>query len=82
MYSRFVSYLAFVQQKNTKFTMEQPYMLPILFCQYYDWSLSGDLRSQGISRHGWYWPQSQNTLSSALEELTLFREMVGYVSQS
>ena len=43
--------LGFVQQK-TKFTMEQPYMLSILYCQYHACWCLGDLRSQGISRHG------------------------------
>ena len=36
-YKRFIDILYhildFVQQKKTKFTMEQPYMLPILYCQ-------------------------------------------------
>ena len=41
-----------VQQKKTKFIMELPYMLPILYCQYHACWCSGDLRSQGISRHG------------------------------
>ena len=41
-----------VQQKKTKFIMEQPYMLPILFCQYQPCWCTGDLRSQVISRHG------------------------------
>ena len=52
MHSHFVSYL---QQKKAKFTMEQPYMLPILYCQYHVSWCPGDLRSQGISGHG-YWP--------------------------
>ena len=44
--------LDFVQQKKTRFTIEQPYMLPILYCQYHASWCSGDLRSQGISRDG------------------------------
>ena len=42
----------FVQQKKTKFTMEQPYMLPILYWQYRACWCSGKFRSQGISRRG------------------------------
>ena len=42
----------FVQQKKTKFTMELPYMLPILQCQYHACWCPGILWSQGISRHG------------------------------
>ena len=57
-----------VQQKKTKFTMEQPYMLPTLYCQYHAYWCPGDLRSQGISRHG-NDPQSRNIRSPALEEL-------------
>ena len=44
--------LDFVQQKKTKFAMEQPYILPIIYCQYLACWCPGDLRSQGISRHG------------------------------
>ena len=32
--------------------MEQPYMLPILYCQYRAHWCPGDLSHQGISRHG------------------------------
>ena len=35
-----------------KFTMEQPYMLPILCWQYHACWCTGNFRSQGISRHG------------------------------
>ena len=51
--------LDFVQQKKTKFTIEQPYMLPILWSQYHAGCCPGDLRSQGISRHG-IDPKSRN----------------------
>ena len=44
--------LDFVQQRKTRFTMEQPYLLPILYCQYHACWCPGNLRSQGISRHG------------------------------
>ena len=44
--------LDFVQRKKTKFTMEQPYMLPVLYYQYHGCWCSVDLRSQGISRQG------------------------------
>ena len=56
--------LELVQQKKTKFTMEQPYMLPVLYCQYHAcWS------RQGISRHG-IDQISRNNPSLASEELT------------
>ena len=44
--------LGFVQQKNIKLTMEQPYMLLILCYQYHACWCPGDFRSQDISRHG------------------------------
>ena len=40
-----------IQQKETKFTTEQQYMLSVLYCQYHVCWYHGDLRSQGISRH-------------------------------
>ena len=49
--------LDFIQQKKTKFPMEQPYMLPILH-----------FRSQCIIRHG-IGPKSWNIPSPASEEL-------------
>ena len=61
--------LDFVQQKKTKFTMEQPYMLYILQCQYHACWCPGDLRSQGTSRHG-IDQISQSIPSLAPEELT------------
>ena len=60
--------LDFIQQKKTKFTMEQPYMLPFLCRQYHACWCSGDFRNQGISRHG-IDLQSQNIPSLASEEL-------------
>ena len=49
-----ISYHIFdcLQYKNTQFTMEQHYILPILCCQYHACGCPGDLRSQGIRRHG------------------------------
>ena len=44
--------LDFVQQKNTKFIMEQHPMFAILYYQYHTCRCPGDLRSQGIIRHG------------------------------
>ena len=44
--------LDFVLQKKTGFTMEQTYMLPILYCQYHSCWCPRNWRSQGISRHG------------------------------
>ena len=48
--------------------MEQLHMLHILYCQYHARWCPGDLRNQGISRHG-IDPQCQNILSPASEEL-------------
>ena len=63
--------LDFVQQKKSKFTMEQPYMLHIIYCQYHAcWCLC-DLRSEAISRHG-IDQIDQNILSLASEELYYF----------
>ena len=60
--------LDFVLQNKTKLTMKQPYMFPILYCQYYACRYPGDLRSQGIGRHG-IDLISQNIPSLASEEL-------------
>ena len=51
---------------KTKFPMEQPHMLHILYCQCHACWCPGDL-SQGISRHG-IDIQSQNILSPASQE--------------
>ena len=45
-------FLYSIQQKKIKFTIEQLYILPIIDCQYHACWCHGDLRSQGISRHG------------------------------
>ena len=70
--------LDFVQQKKIRFTMEQPHMLPILYCQYHACWCPGDVRSQGISRHG-IDQISQNILSAALEELIMEISVPGEV---
>ena len=44
--------LEFVPQKKTRHIMEQPSMLPTLYCQYQSCSCPGNFRSQGIIRHG------------------------------
>ena len=62
--------LDLVQQKKTKYSMEQPYMLPFLYCQYHACRCPGDLRSQRISRRG-IDQISQNILALASEELTM-----------
>ena len=41
-----------VEEKNTTFTMKQPYMLHILHCQYHACWCPGDLRSWGVEKHG------------------------------
>ena len=60
--------LDFIQQKKIKVSMEQPYVLPILYCQYHACWCTGDFRSQCISRHG-IDLQSRNIPSLASEEL-------------
>ena len=49
--------------------MEQPYVLPLLYCQCHACWCTGDFRSQAISRHGIDF-QSRNIPSLAWEELT------------
>ena len=44
--------LDFVQQTKTRFTIEQPHMLPTLYCQYHSCWCPGDLSRHGISRNG------------------------------
>ena len=51
-----------------KLILKQQYMLYVWHSQYHVCWCSVDFRSQGINRHGIY-PQSQNMLSSASEEL-------------
>ena len=65
MYCIRISYpiLDFVQQKKTRFTMKQPYLLPILYCQYHGCWCPGTLRSQGISSH------DIDSISSILEKV-------------
>ena len=58
-----------VQQKKTTFIMEQPHMWPTLYSQYHSCCCSGNLRSQGISRHG-IDQISRNIPSGASEEST------------
>ena len=60
--------LDYIQQRKIKFMMEQPYMLPILYCQCHACWCPGDLRSQGNSRHG-VDQISQNIPSLTSEEL-------------
>ena len=60
--------LDFIQQKKIKFTMEQLYVLPILYCQCHACWCTGEFRSQCISRHGIEF-QSRNIPSLASEEL-------------
>ena len=52
------------------FTVEQPYMLPILYWSYLTCWCPGDLRSQGISRHG-IDQISQDIPSRASDEFSL-----------
>ena len=62
----FVLIKIFIQQKKTKFTVEHPYILLVLYYQYHVCWCPGDFRSQGISRHGIY-QISWNILSLAEE---------------
>ena len=60
----------FVQQRKTRFTIEQPYMLPILYFQCHSCWCPGDLRSQPRTSEGMVLtPQSQNVPSPVSEEL-------------
>ena len=69
-----------IRQKKTKFTMDQPYTLPILFCQYHVCWRPDDLRSQCINKHG-VDPQSRNIPSPASYELTLTTAFVNDLVQ-
>ena len=62
--------LDFIQQKKIKFTMEQSYVLPILYCQCRACWCTGDFRSQCINKHGIDF-QSRNIPSLAWKELRL-----------
>ena len=59
--------LDIVQKKKTRFTMAQPYMVPIVLSIQF-LLMACDLRSQGISRHG-IDKISRNIPSLASEEL-------------
>ena len=54
MHSHFVSYRAFYSTDEDQIHIEATllYMLPILYIQYHICWWPGDLRSQGIRRHG------------------------------
>ena len=75
-----------IQQKKPKFTMEQHYMLPILYCQYHACWCPGDLSHQGISRHGidqirWNIPSlASEELKSQhyLQEVLLWSQLTKY----
>ena len=69
-YKRCIHISHHIQQKNTKFTREQPYLLPIWYYQYLARWCPGDLRSQGINRFG-IDRISRNILSLASKELTV-----------
>ena len=56
-----------VQHNQIKITLEEDYMLPILYSQYHACWCSGDFRSQGIGRHG-IDPIAQNILPPASED--------------
>ena len=71
--------LDFIHQNKTKFTMKQPYILPILYCQYHACWCPGDLRSQGMSRHG-IEQISLNIPSLALEELIMGMMNILFIS--
>ena len=81
--------LDFIQQKKIKLTVEQPYMLSFLLCQYHACWCPGDLSRQGISRHG-ICQITQNISSLTSEELpnlivsncSLMMIMIGYQDDS
>ena len=60
----------FIQRKETKFTMEQPYTFPIIYCQYHICRYLGDLRSQGII--------TNVNIADSLVFLPSFRSPVSY----
>ena len=68
----------FVQQKKTNFTMGQPYMLLIPYCQYHACWCLVDSRSQGISRHD-IDQISQNIPSLASEELRVCKVSMWFI---
>ena len=70
--------LKLVKLRKIKFTMEQPYMLPMLQGQYQACWFPDDLRNQGISRRS-NDPISQNILSSASNELKVGNRCSGKV---
>ena len=47
-----IIYWILFNTRRPRFTMEQPYMLPILCCQHHSCCCPGDLKCQSISRHG------------------------------
>ena len=63
-----ISWICFNKKNKTRFTMEQPYTLSILYFQYHSCWWPRSLRSQGISRHG-IGQISRNIPSLASEEL-------------
>ena len=71
--------LDFVQQKKNRFIIKQPHMLPILYYQYHVSWCPGNLRNQGISRHG-IDQISWNISSLASEELT--KQLVNLLSKA
>ena len=56
--------LDFVHQKENRFTIEQPYMLPILYYQYHACWCSGDYRSHNFSKHDIDPPMLEYSISS------------------
>ena len=60
----------FIQQKKTKFTIKQPYMSLILYCQYHACWCPGDISCQVTSRHG-IGQTRQNIQSLRWKELIL-----------
>ena len=46
-----------------KLTLEQQYKLPVLHSKYQVWWCPGDLRSQGINRHGIDAPKPEYSIS-------------------
>ena len=66
--------LDFVQQKKIQFTIEQPYMLPMLYCQYHACWYRGDLRRKGISRN-WIGQIIQNIRSLSIKRVNVWSQM-------
>ena len=54
-----------------KLTLDQQYMLSVLHSQYNACWCYGEFRSQGINRHGWYWPPKPEYSISSITRINV-----------